>query len=61
MRTTLVKADLPIRNCTPRCTGVGKGLTFREKVGVNDKLVEVVIAEEREKSDGRREGNGRES
>jgi hypothetical protein len=38
---------------------LGKNLTFGEKVGVNDELVEIGVAEGREKPDGRREGKGR--
>ena len=38
------------------CADVGKRLTFGEKVGVNDELVEINAVEEREKPDAGREG-----
>jgi len=61
VRTTLVEVDQSIRNDTPTCTNVEKGLTFGEKVGVNDELVEVDAVEERGGPGGRRERRCEES
>ena len=49
------RQSYPSETMLPTCTSVEKGLTFGEKVGVNDELVEINVVEEREEPDGRRE------
>ena len=46
----------PSEMTLPAWVDVEKRLTFGEKVGVNDELVEINAVEEREEPDGRREG-----
>ena len=61
MRIALIKRDPFVRNSTPVCTTIERGLTFREKVGVDDELVkgEVVEGTEKPMKEGRERGESR--
>ena len=58
VRIALIKRDPFIRNDTSICTVIERGLTFCEKVGVDDELVKDEVVEGTEKPDGRRERKG---
>lgn len=58
MRIALIKRDPFIRNSIPVCTTIERGLTFREKVGVDDELIKGEVVEGTERPGERRERKG---